>query len=116
MSKYQRLSDEFIVKFKDSIHWSKIRITPFLFKNFRDKIPKEFLIGKEFNCGEIRRVIYITYSNPAIIRIGCFKGGKREAVKEVRRKYRNQPQIRDDYISKIRRCFNQANNFLKKLT
>ena len=56
-----------------------------------------------YNCGRENRVIYLNLKDKNLIRIGCFKGTKEEAIRAIREKYTGDE--RDEYITKVEECF-----------
>jgi hypothetical protein len=64
-----------------------------------------------YNCGYNNRAIYIDLEDKSLIRIGCFKGTKEEAIQAVTREYQNKND-RDLYINKINECFELQKKFV----
>jgi hypothetical protein len=54
-----------------------------------------------YNCGDSDRAIYLDLEDQSLIRIGCFKGTKEEAIQVVTKNFHDE---RDLYISKINEC------------
>ena len=59
--------------------------------------------GVVYDCGKYNRAIYLDLVDKSLIRIGCFKGTKNEAIEAVKQKYSGDEQI--EYINKIEECF-----------
>lgn len=57
-----------------------------------------------YNCGNWNRTIYLDLKDKSIVRIGCFRGTKSEAIEAVRKRYTGSDA--DDYIAKIEQLFN----------
>ncbi|MFW6008847.1 MAG: hypothetical protein ACOCP8_06240 [archaeon] len=105
ISKYQNLSEDFIEKYKNKVNWFWISSYQNLSKKFR----KKYNLGEQQrvfvkNCGVKNRIIHIKKNNPNLIWIGCFEGTQKEAIKAVKKKYKNH-KLKDDYINKINQCF-----------
>jgi len=109
ISRYQKLSEDFIREFKDKLDWNYIsrcqKLSDDFIREFKDYINKNNLVyNSVFHCGKSNRCISIKKSNPEIIKIGCFKGTEEEAIEAVSKKYEDIEEARD-YISKIKQCF-----------
>lgn len=74
----------------------------------KEDILEEFEITNDkvsvYNCGRHKRKIHINSCNPEAINIGCFRGTKKEAIREVRTKYKGNKYLKD-YEEKILLCF-----------
>ena len=67
-----------------------------------------------YDCGVEKRYIYIDLEDKTIIRIGCFKGTRDEAIKAVSKKYQYNKEEMNKYIEKIEKCFSMIDEL--KLT
>ena len=56
-----------------------------------------------YNCGRANRAIHLDLKDKNLIRIGCFKGTKEEAIRAISKKYNCKE--RDEYITKVDECF-----------
>ena len=59
-----------------------------------------------YNCGDEDRAIYLDLKDKSIIRIGCFKGTKEEAISAVENRYSGDSMKK--YISQIGECFKKG--------
>lgn len=59
-----------------------------------------------YDCGFHKKAIYLDLKDKTKIRIGYFKGTKRQAIKKIKKEYRSNIKQRDEYIEKVIECFN----------
>jgi len=62
-----------------------------------------------YNCGYYNRAIYLDLTNKEIIRIGCFKGTREEAIRAIKFKYKSDDA--EKYINKINECFDMLPDY-----
>lgn len=56
------------------------------------------------NCGNENRSIFLDFEDKKLIRIGCFKGTKEQAIRAVNQKYAGLKAKK--YKKQIKECFN----------
>ena len=93
------------------VDWENIsycqKLSEDFIREFKDKIIDYNIFNIVHNCGNPNRNIFILKDDPKIIYIGCFKGTKEKAIKEVKKKYKGKKikKERKEYIKKIKECF-----------
>ena len=107
ISIHQKLSESFIEKHADKVDWDMIKG----FQKLSDDFCKKYNIESNIlnivhNCGEFNRCVFILKADPDTIHIGCFKGSKQEAIEAIKDKYHLDKDVMNDYIAKVKECFN----------
>ena len=103
----QTLSESFIREFKDTVDWECIlcyqNISNEFILEFKDKFENMSSVRPDksvFHCGKFNRTIL---RHGEVVTIGCFKGTKDEAIKDINISYSGQSAL--DYIAKVEELF-----------
>lgn len=109
ISKYQKLSEDFIKEFENKVDWDNIsmfqKLSEYLIREFHNKVKNYSILNVVHNCGKFNRQIYIKRNDVKHIHIGCSIYTKDEAIKAIKNKYLDEEECQL-YIDKVKECFN----------